>query len=234
MKVSIVVPCYNEEKNIPLLLERFAQASRGYLFELVLVDNGSTDGTAAALLPLLPQYPFVRLVKESVNRGYGFGILQGLQAATGDYLGWTHADMQADPEACFKAMDIIAGNGYPMDVFVKGARQGRPFMDKLFTWGMGIFETFIFGKFLWDINAQPNVFHRKFYESWRAAPHDFALDLYVFCQARAARLRVIRFPVEFPKRLHGVSSWNRGLGSKVAFIRRTLAFSVTLRKRMTP
>ncbi|MEI8012251.1 MAG: glycosyltransferase family 2 protein [Candidatus Omnitrophota bacterium] len=232
MKLSIVVPCYNEARNIPLILERFARAAEGYPFELVLVDNGSQDGSEKVLTALLPRYLFARSVRVHVNQGYGFGILQGLKAATGDYLGWTHADMQTDPADCFKAMDIMARAGYPGDFLIKGSRRGRPWTDEIFTWGMGVFETFFFGCFLWDINAQPNIFHRSFYAAWQDAPHDFALDLYVFCRARACRMKVVRFPVVFPGRVHGVSSWNTGLASKWKFICRTLSYSITLRKRI--
>ena len=49
VKLSIVVPCYNEEENIPLLLERFGEVVSGKDMEVILVDNGSTDGSAHVL-----------------------------------------------------------------------------------------------------------------------------------------------------------------------------------------
>ena len=107
MKLSIVVPCYNEADNIPLILERFDEVIKTDEVEVILVNNGSTDNSAVVLDELLPNYSFARTVFVPVNQGYGYGILQGLNAAEGDYIGWTHADMQTDPADVLKALDII-------------------------------------------------------------------------------------------------------------------------------
>ena len=93
MKLSIVVPCYNEKENLPLLLERFNEVIKGRDMEVILVDNGSSDGSAHVLKELLPRYSFARTVAVSVNQGYGYGILQGLKECRGEDIGWTHADM---------------------------------------------------------------------------------------------------------------------------------------------
>ncbi len=97
---SMVAPCYNEERNLRPLVEAFSAVREkmpgGSGLELILVDNGSSDDTAAELARLLPLYGFGRSLRVEVNRGYGFGILSGL-AASGEYVGWTHADLQFDP-----------------------------------------------------------------------------------------------------------------------------------------
>jgi len=230
MKLSIVVPCYNEEDNIPLILERFNDAIKREDVEVVLVDNGSTDGSAEVLSRLLPQYPFARTVKVPVNQGYGYGILQGLKECEGEYIGWTHADMQTDPADVLKALDLIEEEKGL--VFVKGNRRGRPLFDVFFTVGMSVFETCYLREKLYDINAQPNIFPKVFYQGWENPPHDFSLDLYALYMARKKGLRVVRFAVEFPKRLHGTSKWNTGLAAKWKFIKRTMEFSVKLKKSL--
>ncbi len=232
MRLSLVVPCFNEEKNIPLLLERFGAALDRQDVEMVLVDNGSTDRTPDVLRDLLPRYPFARSVRVDVNQGYGFGILQGLQAARGEFLAWTHADLQTDPADALVALGLAEAAPDPTRAFVKGRRKGRPLSAGIFTAGMSVFETLYLGAWLRDINAQPNLFHRSFYESWEDPPHDFSLDLYAFYMARRQGLQVIRFPVRFPERVHGHSSWNFGLRSRWRFIRRTVAYSVSLKRRL--
>jgi len=97
---------------------------------------------------------------------------------------------------------------------------------------MGAFESIYLGVSLNDINAQPNLFHRSFFESWQDPPHDFSLDLYAFYMARKMGLEVIRFPVVFKDRMHGHSHWNFGWKSKWKFIKRTLDYSFTLKKRL--
>ncbi len=232
MKISIIVPAYNEAKNIPLALQRFAEVIRRTDVELIVVNNGSTDDSAQVLESLLPSYPFARCVTVPVNQGYGYGILQGLAQATGEFLGWTHMDMQTDPHDVIRALDLIEARGSDSRLFVKGFRKGRPFSDQFFSIGMACFELLWMRKWLPEINAQPNVFHRSFFESWSNPPHDFALDLYAFYLAKVQGLEIIRFPVLFPKRVYGTSSWNTSLPAKWKFIKRTFAFSFQLRKRL--
>lgn len=231
MRFSLVIPCYNEAANLPLLLERCKGISNKSGIEVLLVDNGSTDNTPEVLSALLPKYPGCRDIRVENNQGYGFGILSGLKSAKGAVLGWTHADMQTDPQDALRGLDLFAGHG--KDIFVKGSRRNRPLMDVVFTVGMSVFETILLGKSMWDINAQPTMFSRKFFESWNSAPYDFALDLYAYHQAQNAGLPVHRFPVTFGDRAHGVSHWNVNWRAKRRFIRRTVDFSLQLKKNFS-
>jgi glycosyltransferase involved in cell wall biosynthesis len=228
MKFSLVIPCYNEAANLPLLLERCKEVVKLPDVEVVLVDNGSTDSTPDVLNTFLPRYPGCRSVRVAVNQGYGFGILSGLKACKGEILGWTHADMQTDPQDAVRGLALFDRHG--PEIFVKGRRYGRPAADVFFTVGMSAFETLLLGKPMWDINAQPTMFSRRFLQTWRNAPHDFALDLYTYYQAQQAGLDIYRFPVRFGERAHGVSHWNVNWAAKRKFIRRTVDFSLQLRK----
>lgn len=227
---SIVVPCYNESKNIPIILEKFKAAIGDIPLEVVLVNNGSTDDSQAVLDKLLPDYPFAKTVPVKINKGYGYGIWTGLNACTGAVLGWTHADLQTDPKDVILAIEKFKTYGDPKRLFVKGLRKGRPLFDSFFTVGMSLFESLYLGSTLWDINAQPNMFHRYFFEILDTPPSDFSFDLYVLFKAKREGFHVHRFPVKFPKRIHGHSSWNTGLLAKWKFIKRTLEFSVSLKK----
>ena len=230
MKFSLVIPCYNEAANFPLLLERCKELTRYLDIEVMLVDNGSTDKSALVLENLLPQYPGCRSIRVEQNQGYGYGILTGLRAASGDILGWTHADMQTDPQDALRGLDLV--EKYGSNSFVKGRRYGRPLGDVAFTVGMSFFETVLLGKPMWDINAQPTIFSRTFFETWHDPPHDFSLDLYAYYQARCQRVEIHRFPVRFSERAHGVSHWNVNWAAKRKFIRRTVDFSLKLRKSL--
>lgn len=231
MKLSIVVPCYNEAENIPLILDRFQKVIKRKDIEVIMVDNGSTDHSPRILKELLPKYPFARTIRVAVNQGYGYGIIQGLGACEGDFIGWTHADMQTDPADLIKALIIIEKNGNDKKLYVKGNRKKRPLFDQFFTRGMSLFETIYLGVKLHDVNAQPNVFSKEFFDTWQNPPRDFALDLYALYMAQKSGMLIKRFDVLFPERLHGESHWNNGsLKAKWKFIKRTLAFSVKLKK----
>lgn len=230
MKLSIVVPCYNEAENIPLILKRFHEVIKREDIEVVLVDNGSQDASAQIISSLLPEYSFAKTIRIERNQGYGYGIVEGLKACSGDFIGWTHADMQTDPADLMKALDIIEKNGNDERLFVKGNRRGRPLFDQFFTSGMSVFETLYMGVKLYDVNAQPNVFGRRFFETWQNPPKDFALDLYALYMAQKAGLSIERFDVVFPDRVHGESHWNTGLASKWKFVKRTVLFSKKLKR----
>lgn len=229
MNFSLIIPCYNEASNLPLLLARCREVTNRPGCEVILVDNGSSDESPAVLRELLPRYPACRSVRVKENRGYGFGILSGLQAAQGQILGWTHADMQTDPEDALRGLALFEQHG--SHIFVKGRRYGRPLADAACTVGMSLFETFLLGKPLWDINAQPTMFSRCFYESWEEPPSDFSIDLFSYYQARKMGLAVHRFPVRFGDRANGISRWNVNLAEKCKFIRRTIEFSLELSRR---
>jgi glycosyltransferase involved in cell wall biosynthesis len=230
MKFSLIIPCYNESANLPLLLERCKGLVEQPGIEVILVDNGSTDDSPQVLERLLPAYPGCRSVRVNVNQGYGFGILSGLHAAEGEILGWTHADLQTDPMDALRGLAFFDQHG--PDIFVKGRRYGRPLADVVFTLGMSAFETALLSKPLWDINAQPTLFSKAFFQRWQSAPSDFSLDLYAYYQARIQGLKVYRFAVHFGERAHGVSHWNVNWAAKWKFIRRTVDFSLQLKKSL--
>ena len=231
MKLSVIIPCYNEAANLPLLLDRCSTLGENSNIEVILVDNGSSDNSAEVLEKLLPSYPHCRTIRVPVNQGYGFGILSGLKAAQGDVLAWTHADMQTDPKDMLRGLAFF--QLHSNHIYVKGRRIKRPIADVFFTIGMSVFETCLLQTRLWDINAQPNMFSREFFESWQNPPHDFSLDLFAYFTARNQGLPVYRFPVKFGERAHGISHWNVNWAAKMKFIRRTIDFSFELKKRLS-
>jgi glycosyltransferase involved in cell wall biosynthesis len=231
MKFSLIIPCYNESKSLPQLLERCTPLIQKGNIEVILVDNGSHDETATVINTLLPQYPGCRSIRVEQNQGYGFGITCGLSAASGDILGWTHADLQTDPADILQGIALFEQFG--TNTLVKGKRYGRPLSDALFTAGMSLFETILFRRAFWDINAQPNLFPRNFFEGWVSiAPKDFSLDLFVYFMAQKKGLAIKRFPVKFGKRVFGTSHWNIDWKAKKKFIMRTIQFSLELKKQV--
>ncbi len=234
--ISVVVPCYNEERNIHRLVKRFLPIA-GKLsekeFELVLVNNASYDGTSKIIDEEMGKYDFIKKVSLKKNLGYGYGILAGLSVCRGEWLGWIHADLQIPPEAFLEFEKIIRENPDKAKRFYfKGKRRGRPVSDTIFTIGMGVFESLYLGHRLWDINAQPTLIHKNFYKRFVNPPYDFSLDLYVYYLARKLGLKVVKVPVVQQKREEGVSSWNHGLKSRMLFIKRTLIFSRDLKKNI--
>lgn len=232
--LSIIIPCYNEAENLPKLLTAYNEAITRTDIEVVLVNNGSTDPTASILEQLQSKYQnFLKVVTVPENQGYGYGIRYGLDYASGTFIGWTHGDLQTPPRDVIRALELIESHGAGTNLYIKGNRIKRPLFDQFFTLGMSIFESVYLGARLWDINAQPNIFHRDFFTTWQNPPHDFSLDLYVLYTAKQQKLHLIRFDVPFLKRQHGQSKWNTGLKAKWKFIKRTITFSMELKRHLS-
>jgi glycosyltransferase involved in cell wall biosynthesis len=235
-ELQLVLPCYNEARNLEALVRRAAAAARsqGYLpgrFELVLVENGSHDDSAQVMerLKADPELgPWFRVVRVAQNRGYGFGIWSGLQTVTAPWVAWSHADQQCDPGDAFRGLRELQAAGGDR-VLVKGRRRGRDWKE----WVVSrVFETIasaLLGRRLSEVNAQPKVFPRALLAELRRPPETFAFDLYVLYRARRAGYRIREIPVSFPPRVHGVSNWASSLASRARTIRGMLAYIWWLR-----
>ncbi|GAC1331564.1 MAG: glycosyltransferase family 2 protein [Candidatus Dormibacteria bacterium] len=110
-------PAYNEAGNVTPLVLRALEVLRPYArhLEVIIVDDGSTDGTAAESEALVVAHPEVRYIRHEENRGYGEALRSGLGAATGEMVFYTDGDRQFDLReldllwARLNVADVIAG-----------------------------------------------------------------------------------------------------------------------------
>lgn len=232
-KLSVVIPCYNEELNISHLLKKLDSLPNLYSnIEILLVNNGSTDNSEQVMLEEISKrnHDVFKYVKVFKNEGYGFGILSGLEKASGDILAWTHADLQTDPQDLIKGMNLLL-NQQEEKVIVKGKRFGRPLSDQFFTKMMEIYTNFTLQSSLNDINAQPKFFSRRFYEEHikGMAPYDFSLDLFLLLEAEKEGYQILQFPVVFEIRQFGEAKGGGSLKLKYKLTKRTINYIHQLR-----
>lgn len=233
MQYSIVIPAYNECENLEQLLEEFSKHNTDEI-ELIIVNNASVDNTKEILENAKSKYSFLKVITLEINEGYGNGIKQGVLQAKGDFVGWMHADLQDDVSDIFKAIDIIK-NSSEHNIFVKGLRSNRTITENLFTFGMGVFESILFKKKLYDIAAQPNMFNRNLIElaNIDIAPKDWLFDLFFYYSALKNNFKIIRFKSHYKKRLKGKSCWNTGFVSKIKNSIQTIKNSIKLKARIS-
>ena len=232
--LSIVIPCWNEAENLPALIAAWGRLwADGADWELILVDNGSTDGTAALLAEQAAALGFLRVVTvPPPNIGYGHGILTGLAAARGDVLAWTHADGQTPPADVLRAWQIWQRAPLPERTLVKGRRRGRPLAANLFTAGMSVWASALLTTPLHDINAQPKLFPRALLTLFADPPTDLSLDVYLLWLARRHGFALVTLDVQFPPRAHGESRWATSAPARLRAIRRTIGLLWQLRARL--
>lgn len=219
MKYSIVIPCYNEEENLPQLVATITAMAKGRDMEFILVENGSKDGSYELMKSLVKDKQFVRIVKVDVNQGLGYGIHQGIKNAVGDYIGWIHADMQTPREDIEEFLNYLDKTDKRTKMMVKATRHNRTFVDYFFTNGMALFCSMVFRKFMYDIQAVPVIASKDLFVPMRMVPHGFAFDMFMYWQARKKGFEVKRIPVRIFKREKGNSSWNTGLQARIKLSR---------------
>ena len=228
IQTQIVIPCFNESDGLLNLIEeclavvKLSNSSLGF----ILVDNGSKDGSEQIFNEVIGKHPNIEIVNLPTNQGYGGGILAGLRSSNAQIIGWTHADLQTPLIDCLEAAQTIQAGAS----FVKGCRKGRPVSERIFSRGMGVFVSVLFGSRLEEVNAQPTLLTRNFYEKWQNPPTDFSLDLYALVMAVKNELRIRRINVEFLPRQFGQSKWDMGIKSRIRFIKRTIKYSLELRR----
>lgn len=116
--ISVIIPAFNEEGNIPELCRLFDEMAKKAKenYELVLVDDGSTDKTFAKIQEAARKYENIRFARHNVNRGLTEGLRTGFSIAAGDYYVFYPADLQYLPEdipalvkPLFEGADLVAG-----------------------------------------------------------------------------------------------------------------------------
>ncbi len=136
-KISIVVPCYNEEESLPLFYKAVDKITdkmkKKATFEFVFVNDGSRDKTLEILRDLAKKDNRVRYISFSRNFGKEAGMFAGLENATGDYVTTMDADLQDPPELLEEMFDTLESGEYDCCATKSTSRNGYSFFRKLFT-----------------------------------------------------------------------------------------------------
>ena len=139
--ISVVVPCHNEESSLPYFVDEIGQAFsamrsqyQGLSFEVVFVDDGSTDNTLALLKQIAAEsHDFeVRWLSFSRNFGKEAALFAGLEAARGDYVATMDADLQDPPSLLPEMFDILMNEDYDNVATRRVTRKGEPRIRSFF------------------------------------------------------------------------------------------------------
>ncbi len=106
MRVSVIVPTYNERENLEELFDRISKALNGYDFEIVIVDDDSPDKTWEKAQVLAEKYP-VKVIRRQREKGLSSAVIKGFKEADGDVFVVMDADLQHPPEVIPKLLEAI-------------------------------------------------------------------------------------------------------------------------------
>jgi glycosyltransferase involved in cell wall biosynthesis len=109
--LSLVIPCYNEQENIPTLLSRVSASldTIGKPYEVIIVDDGCTDDSPKILADAMKQHPWLRVLKLNRNSGQSAAFEAGFAAARGEVIATIDADLQNDPEEIPRLLPMLDG-----------------------------------------------------------------------------------------------------------------------------
>lgn len=214
-RISLIIPCYNEEENIKLLFSQILKLKTKINLEVIIINNGSIDNTRKKILIYKKKIRGIKIVNIKKNIGFGNGVKKGIKKASSDIICYTHGDLQISLDSVLKAYKIYVAQK-SKNILVKGTRRSRPFVDIFFTLLMSLFNTFLFRKFLFDIHAQPNLFNKYLIKNIKFLPDDMSIDLYIILCAKIKKYNILRFKVNFLKREFGIGS-NDTLIKKVKY-----------------
>ena len=215
-KISCVISCHNEEKNILLLTDQIKKNNLEKNYEIIIVNNGSTDSSWSVISKIKNEFPHIRFINIEKNLGWGNGITEGLKYATCEYVGWTHGDLQYNLNSLLKVEELLNDKNNRHDnILIKGRREKRKFSDAIFTFLMSIIASVLTGKIMYDINAQPNFFSKNLLKEFENTPKDLMLDIYLYYKIlKKKNNQIIRIQVSQEERIFGSSSWNQNFISK--------------------
>jgi len=127
--LSLVIPCYNEQENVPTLLTRVAASldKIGKPYEVIIIDDGSTDSTPALLADAMKQYPWLRVIRMARNGGQSAAFEAGFDAARGEIIATIDADLQNDPEEIPRLLPLLDEQKVDMVTGWRKDRRDTPF-----------------------------------------------------------------------------------------------------------
>jgi glycosyltransferase involved in cell wall biosynthesis len=215
--VTLVVPAYNEEHGIEGVVQRLSGLKLGVPVELVVVDDGSSDGTAAVLARIAPKYPMLRVIRHPVNKGYGAALKTGFARAGHEVVVITDAD-GTYPEDRIAELLACIDDGADMAV---GARTGEevhiPLVRKPAKAFLKALASYLAGTPIPDLNSGLRAMRRDLVLAYRPIlPQGFSFTTTITLAALTNDHRVDYVSINYKKRAGS---------SKIRPIRDTLGFT---------
>jgi len=203
-RLSVIIPCYNEVENIAGVIDRVASVDVGLEKEIIVVDDGSVDGTTAALEELKEKRKGSDIIKvhfSMLNSGKGFAIRIGLKYATGDIVIIQDADLEYDPEDYPKILEpILKGEAdvvYGSRFLGKQRPEGMAFTNLVANRILALLATILYGKRITDEATAYKAFRRDVISSIELTCQRFEFCPEVTSKVLKRKFRLVEVPINY-------------------------------------
>jgi len=176
-ELSIVVPAYNEGEHLAGVIAEMTDVfgKAGIDYEIVIVNNGSSDDTGTIVDQLAHENQRIRAVHLHQNRKYSGGIRAGLAEARGAVMGWAHADGQADPYDVVRLYRAMLEQKCELAKAIRRERHESPWRIVQGKIWYGIFQLLFWSPYR-DVNATPKLMTRRAADILKLDSRDWFLD----------------------------------------------------------
>lgn len=224
--LSIIYPMFDEAPNVAPLLAHTRELAPQLAesWEVVVVDDGSRDGSGEVVERARGGDARVRLVRHEANRGYGAALRTGLRAARGRLVFFSDADLQFD----LAELSALLDHADAFDV-VAGYRSPRrdPWLRRLLAFGWGTLVRLAFGLRVRDIDCAFKLFRREVIDAIDLQSIGAFVNTEILLRARQAGFRIHQVPVSHRPRRHGRQS-----GARPRVVLRALLELVRFRREL--
>ena len=207
LKLSLVALFYNEERSVEAVVREGYEVLRsiGAPFEIVAIQNGSTDGTPQILARLVQEIPELRILKIPVNQGAGYGSVLGWYEAKAEYIIGVSGDGQVDLQAIPKMFALMLATGSELG-YGKRIRRPDGFVRTAISWIYQQVIKLLFGIESKDMNGLPKILSEHALDGMDLKSADQFLECEMMLKAQRMGLRICSVDVLFHQREGGSSS----------------------------
>lgn len=207
-QISIILPTYNEHKNVPILLERLNTALAHIDKEVIVVDDNSPDQTWKVARDLEPQYPWLRVIRRLHDKGLSSAVLAGFAVAEGDFLAVMDADLQHDENALpnfltafAQGADIVVGSRKVEG----GGVENWNIMRRFISWVATMMAQIALHQGVTDPMSGFFAIRKELYQKYREEinPRGFKILLEFVARSKEAKVKEVGYT--FKGRIHGES-----------------------------
>ena len=202
LSLSAFIPCYNEQENVERVTQGLLEALGALTddFEVIIVNDGSRDGTGEIADRLAEAHGQVRAVHNSPNLGYGGALQRGFSEATKEWVFYTDGDGQFDPKEIALLLPLL--NRYDI---VSAYRLDRkdPWMRRFNAWAWTRLVNLLFGMRVRDIDCAFKLYPRRLFEEISPESRGALIDAEVLARASYLGYRIGQVGVHHYPRLAG-------------------------------